>query len=396
VSSAIALLSLWLSPPALAFDYQVHGYASQGFVLSSGNNVFGESTKGSINYYEAALNGTLAPAPQLMVSAQEAIRDAGATDTGVPRLDYWLADYRPLSTRDGDLGLRIGKVKNPIGFFNDTRDEVFARPGILMPGVYDEEQGARNLLFAAPGAQLYGDAVWRNHSISLVGTWTRNRQLPASQKQLLIMGLDNIPYDVPVSHSWNARLVDSIDAGRIVLAYSHFYTRFDVVTSPATQIYANVDTRIEVFSARYNASRWDLIAEYAMYPQRTFLSVPNPVPPPSTQSQLSRQVGDSGYLQADYRIDSHWTTSIRFDATFGDQSDRSGREFANANPGSEPAALFAYDGMAAVNWRYSRRLGLWAEFHRFYGFATIQSLDNQGRVPADHWSLFMLMIDYQV
>jgi hypothetical protein len=338
----------------------------------------------------------MAPAPQLIVSAQVAIRDAGATDTGVPRLDYWLADYRPLSTPDGDLGLRTGKVKNPIGFFNDTRDEIFARPGILMPGVYDDQQGTRNLLFAAPGAQFYGDAVWGKHSVSLVGTWTRNRQLPGSQKELLITGLNGIPFDIPVTDSWNARLMDSIDGGRIVLAYSHFYARFNLVTAPATQIYADFDVRIEVFSARYNASRWDLLAEYALYPQRTFLSIPNPAPPPPAQAQLSRQVGDSGYLQTDYRIDPHWTASLRFDTTFGNQSDRSGREYARANPGFDPNTLFSYDGMAAANWKYNRHWGLWAEFHRFYGSAIIQPMDNQGRVPADHWSLFMLMIDYHI
>ena len=32
-----------------ALEYQLHGYAAQGFALSSGNNVFGNSTDGSLS-----------------------------------------------------------------------------------------------------------------------------------------------------------------------------------------------------------------------------------------------------------------------------------------------------------------------------------------------------------
>jgi len=43
--AAPALLGVCLS--AAAVDYQVHGYAAQGFVYSDDNNVFGKSSDGS-------------------------------------------------------------------------------------------------------------------------------------------------------------------------------------------------------------------------------------------------------------------------------------------------------------------------------------------------------------
>ena len=56
----------------------------------------------------------------------EAIRDAGISDDGSARLDYALADYRLLSEATAQAGLRAGKVKNALGFYNETRDVVWA------------------------------------------------------------------------------------------------------------------------------------------------------------------------------------------------------------------------------------------------------------------------------
>src|ERR1700726_3577650 len=88
------LVGLVVSSSASAIDYQIHGYAAQGFVLSSGNNFFGTSTDGSFDYYEAGLNAELQVRSNLLFAAQGAIRAAGITDTGRPRLDYALMDYR--------------------------------------------------------------------------------------------------------------------------------------------------------------------------------------------------------------------------------------------------------------------------------------------------------------
>ncbi len=51
--------------PALLLDYQVHGYAAQGFVYTDDNNFFGESSEGSFDYYEAGLNASVQVHPRL-------------------------------------------------------------------------------------------------------------------------------------------------------------------------------------------------------------------------------------------------------------------------------------------------------------------------------------------
>jgi hypothetical protein len=391
----LVLLSLFVARPAAALDYQVHGYAAQGFVLSGGNNVFGDSTHGSINYYEAGINGSVQPRPDLLFAAQAAIRDAGITDNGVPRLDYALADYRFLSALDANAGLRVGWVKNTIGFYNETRDVIFTRPGILLPSGYGENQGTRSLLFAAPGAQLYTSTALGEHELSLTGTFSRNRGLSESQKQLLV-DLEGVPFNLHIRDSWNAQIMDSIDGGRWQIAYSHFYARFVLAADPQfvqdygtlADISGNIDVDLNFFSLRYNARKFSITSEYVLNTNKDFV----------TQGGVPALVStihpDSLYLQGEYRLSPAWHLMARIDTNFQNQGDRSGREYAAAHPGTDPASRFAYDFTAGVNWQYGRHWGAWAEFHRIYGTSTVQSLDNVGRVPDDHWSLFMLMIGY--
>ncbi len=47
-------------------------------------------------------------------------------------------------------------MKNPLGFYNDTRDVPFTRPSILLPqSIYFDR--TRKLAIAADGVHLYGE-----------------------------------------------------------------------------------------------------------------------------------------------------------------------------------------------------------------------------------------------
>ena len=221
----LALLSTAVES-AWSVDYQFHGYADQGLLWSSDNDYFGHSTIGSLDYYELGLNGTIALRPELLVSAQGAIRAAGATFTGRPRLDYALADYRFLNAERYSAGVRVGKVKNPAGFFNETRDDVFTRPSILLPAAYGDNQNQRDLIYGGPGGQVYGDLTVRNHEISVIGTVGTNHHLTQAETDLLAsltFAGNRVPLDLQIVDSWNFQIMDSIDNGRWQFAYSHFF-----------------------------------------------------------------------------------------------------------------------------------------------------------------------------
>jgi hypothetical protein len=390
-ASPALLLSLLGCASAWAFDYQVHGYAAQGFVLSSDDNFFGHSTSGSLDYYEAGLNAEVQLLPNLLFSAGGAIRAAGITDTGRPRLDYALVDYRLLSGIDtnagfdANAGLRIGKVKNTVGFFNETRDVIFTRPGILLPSVYGDNQNQRDLVFAAPGAQLYGNLIWGNQEISLVGTASSNRGVSQAEDRLLVTL--SVPFSLRIEDSWNAQVMDSIDNGRWQFGVSAFYGRFIltalVPTAPAEPLDGRFGVGLYVFSARYNAEKFGLIAEYAINPNKDLLTLAG------TTLQNSQTIADTGYLQGDYRITARWGVMARLDAAF-----RDGQAYAQANPGTDPASRYGYDFTVGLNWRYGQHWGIWGEYHLIDGTDSVQPLQNQGRRLADHWSMLMLMAGY--
>lgn len=384
---SVALAAICFSGSAGAIDYQIHGYAAQGFVLSSHNDFFGDSTDGSFDYYEAGINAAVQVQPNLSFAVQAAIRDAGISDDGTLRLDYAVADYRLLSEANVQTGFRAGKVKNSLGFYNETRDVVFTRPSILLPSVYSDNQNQRSLIFTSPGAQVYGGTVVGQHELTFTGTVNAERDVRESDERLLVSL--SVPSDLRIGDSWNLQLMDSIDGGRWQFAYSYFAGQFRLSTAPEIDLVGRFDVDLNVFSARYNAERFTVTAEYVLIDndnRLTFMGTP---------FLHQRAAADSGYLQAEYRVGSAWTLMARMDGFYHDRHDRSGHDFAAANPGADRRSRFSHDFTIGVNWRPDEHWGVWAEHHWINGTATLQSLENPPPVREQRWSMLMLMVGYK-
>lgn len=384
---AAALAAICFGAPASAIDYQVHGYAAQGFVLSSHNDFFGDSTDGSFDYYEAGINAAVQVHPNLSFAAQAAIRDAGISDDGSLRLDYAVADYRLISESSIQAGLRAGKVKNSLGFYNETRDVVFTRPSILLPTVYGDNQNQRSLIFTSPGAQLYGGSVIGQHELTFTGTVNAERDVRKSDERLLVTL--TVPFDLRIGDSWNLQLMDSIDGGRWQFAYSRFSGQFRMSTAPELQLTGRFDVDLDVFSARYNTERFTVTAEYAQVDNDNRLTLMG------SPFLHQRVAADSGYFQVEYRLRPSWTLMARMDGSYSDRHDRSGRDFAAANPGVDRRTRFSHDFTIGFNWRPDQHWGLWAEHHWINGTATLQALENPPPVREQRWSMLMLMVGYR-
>ena len=147
-------LVLWLGlcHPALAFEvfegFQVHGFLSQGYFLTSNhNNLFGDSTHGgSLGFTEIGVNVSWVPRPDVQLAIQGLSRRAGGAAEGEPELDFALLDYAAVETADRRLGARVGRVRLPFGLYNDARDVPFTRPSILLP---------QSIYFNGPASWLF-------------------------------------------------------------------------------------------------------------------------------------------------------------------------------------------------------------------------------------------------
>ena len=132
-------------------NIQIHGYAAQGFLYTTHNNIlYTNSSDGSPSWTEAVLNVSSVPTPKLRVAVQARYYLLGDTGNAIV-LDWAAADYK-VNER---FGVRFGKVKTPWGLFNETQDIDPSYMWALLPQpVYDVT--TRNADLAHYGGVAYG------------------------------------------------------------------------------------------------------------------------------------------------------------------------------------------------------------------------------------------------
>ena len=133
-------------------DVVMHGFLAEGYMKSDGNNFLTAQTgAGTFQDVDGALNIATDLTDNLHVGAQIYVRDIGRLGGGRPQLDWAYADYK---VKDW-LGFRAGKVKTPLGLYNDTQDMEFLHPWVLLPqSMYPTT--LRSLTIAHTGGDIYG------------------------------------------------------------------------------------------------------------------------------------------------------------------------------------------------------------------------------------------------
>ncbi len=144
--------------------FQVHGFASQGFIHTDNNNwlTLNTSHTGSGQFTDFGANISVQVTHKLRIGGQIYDRNLGQLGRWHPSLDWAYADYRFQPW----FGVRGGKVKTPLGLYNDTQDLDFLHPFVLLPqSVYPTD--LRESTIAHTGGDLYGTIRLRNSLGSL-------------------------------------------------------------------------------------------------------------------------------------------------------------------------------------------------------------------------------------
>jgi hypothetical protein len=368
---------------------QVHGFATQGYLNSTGNNnVFGNSSQdgGTFGFREVGLNASIQLRPDLLISAQGLHRHAGYGSQDI-RLDYGLIDYKAYSSENSQFGIRLGRIKNPFGFYNETRDVAHTRPSIMLPqSIYFDR--TRNLAMAADGGHVYGETrTSKGDFFYQFGVAMPIVSGPPTTEAALL-GSDrsgHLTSDV----SYIGRGIYEYDGGRVRLAVSGAQT--NVGYSPGAAFPSDVRagaiqfTPI-VFSAQYNAERWSLTSEYAIrHVEYSKFGV--------AAFDSINMTGESYYFQGIYRFTPKWEGVIRYDALYTNRADRSGKDYAAAHPTGTSYSRFAKDITSGIRWNVTPSFMLAAEHHYVNGTAWLAPLDNSGAGTiagnhAQHWHLF--------
>ncbi len=151
----LALFAFSASPaPAQSLDdlsIQIHGFATQSFVLSARNNWNTlDTSDGSAAWTEAVVNITAQPESRLRIGVQARYLLLGTLNNAVA-LDWADADYKV----DERFGVRVGKVKTPAGLLNETQDVDPGHLWVLLPSsIY--AIASRNSVLSHYGGVGYG------------------------------------------------------------------------------------------------------------------------------------------------------------------------------------------------------------------------------------------------
>lgn len=369
--------------------FQLHGFASQTLVQTTENRWFGNSTATSFDFTELGVNASLRLTPRLLLSGQLLSRRSGVMNDGTPALDYGLLDFTPVATPAWRISLRAGRLKNPLGLYNETRDVPFTRPGIFLPQVVYQDR-VRNLMLSTDGAMLYGEHTGAAGSLSITlgyGQAVLDQNVETSFLNLDWPGRLRVGTNTALISAWYAT-----PEQRLRLGLSGIRLGFDFVPNRramATLADGEIDVLIWIASAQYNTERWTLSAEYSGLP--IDWSGFGPLFP-----DLS-VISEGFYFQGSYRPRPDLELMLRFENGVADREDRSGARFSRAASGMVPPHFGFTQGVTAgLRWDFSPHWMLRAEYGYYDGAYVLSQRENPNLADQErYWNLFALSLSYR-
>ncbi len=384
----------WQDPFAKLSSYlpeslQIHGFLSQGYIKTNTNNFFGHSSNmGSLDFREIGINGSWRPLPNLQLALQVVSRTAGATDDGNLRIDFGLLSYTAISTPEDVWGIRLGRVVNPYGLYNDTRDMPFTRPSILLPqSVYIDNN--RQLALSSDGVQIFGEKHLPigDFFLQINGGWPRT-----TDPDLKADVARDLPGNMAGQLSYMGRLMYEYDGGRVRLGVTGGEVNAGFQPKAQKNVLGaqpgNFSLQPLVLSAQYNAEAWSLTSEWVLRqltkPGFGFFPAVN-------------VTGEAWYVQGTYRFAPNLEAFARYDVMYWNSGDRNGKEMAlKLGDPSLSHWQFAKDIATGVRWDVTPSIMLRAEYHYINGTAWLSSLENHPPDNADqHWQMFAASVSFR-
>jgi hypothetical protein len=149
----LLLVSALSAQDSGVFDkLQIHGFVTQGLLFSSSNNYLtAKSSDGSLDWTEGAINFSQSITENLRVGIQLHTLRLGALGKQKVDVDWAYGDYK-VNER---FGVRAGKVKTPLGLYNDTQDIDPLHVWALLPqSLYPVDN--KSVYLAHSGVDAYG------------------------------------------------------------------------------------------------------------------------------------------------------------------------------------------------------------------------------------------------
>jgi hypothetical protein len=336
---------------------QVHGFFSQGFMFSTGNNYMTmPTTDGSFAFTDGGLNVSAQINDKLRVGAQGYSRSIGRLGAGHVTLDWAFADYH----WNDHLGVRAGKVKTVFGLYTDTQDLEFLHTWALLPqSIYPLD--LRGTTIAHTGGDVYG-----SFSPKALGTLSYTAYVglsPNDHTDGYAVGLTDLGVNVTklagtikgVDLKWNTPLSGLLLGTGYLLTPQHFDS---VNASSGESVRVDLDRRLAIFSAQYMRGAWRLDAEYSRQTSVVGLSDPSGLSGPPVQFSLDQR---AWYIASAYRV----SKSFEFGGYYSQFSPND--NFARMYLDLPASASYLHDPALTVRFDFKTHWDVKVEAHRITG-----------------------------
>lgn len=321
------IIAAWAYPAAAndASDIDIHGFISQGYLTSSEYNYLAHNSKnGSFEYNEVGINFSKQLSDRLHVGMQFFSRDLGDVSNNKVHLDWAYGDYQFTEW----LGLRVGRIKLPMGLYNEIRDMDMLRTSIVLPqGIYNDFE--RDEVIAINGAGLHGNVNMKavggleyQFNIGVINTDLKNGFDKIAEEDMA--GLATVNGDnIDNGTTYNGALRWETPLPGLKLSYTNTYQ--ESVTVPV--LVAGVDEEpeskgevtTEVYSAEYTWDNLVLAGEYMTRKVTGSMTVAGITFPMD-------KINEGYYLTATYRFNDLFSLGVYYEEYFPDNDDKDGDE----------------------------------------------------------------------
>ena len=371
-------------------DWQAHGFVSQGYTLTSQYNTFGHSRgSGSLDFTEIGVNVLGHIKPNLLIAAQGLYRNTGGSDQEGFRLDFANLDYHMSIGEQATAGVRLGRVKNPFGLYNDTRDVVWTRPGVFVPqSVYFDSLALRQPMISSDGGVLYGRYAVGDHALTteLVVSEPQDNSGGAIE---FLTGIPNANGAMGGRPMFVGRMGYEWLEGRFRLLFSVVDLDRDFKSGTPGVPSGNIKAFYPLTSVQLNLEDWTLTGEYGQVATERSGFVPG--------GEVMENTSESFYVQAQYRFMPNWSGLLRYDSFTANINDRGGDRSA-ALTGLPKHSFYARDLTVGLRWEFVRDWLVVSEYHSVWGTAWLSPADNPDlgqRTGPERWDMFALMLSYR-
>ena len=363
---------------------KLNTHISQGYTRSTDNNFHGNSEKsnGSFAMREFGLNASTNLSSSLFAAGQILARNTGQDDDEDLSLDYALIDYTHSPAATKSFGFRLGRIKNPLGFYNETRDVAFTRPSVILPqSIYFDR--TRDLSLSADGLHVYSKTQF-NTEITL-GLLEPRIDKKSTTTSLLGSSASG-ELESNTGNVWNI----THEQSAFTLTYSGAALELDY--NPPThlnQSAGSIKFLVNILSFQYDNEFLSITSEYADR-RFKFHNLETLLP-------YKKLNGESYYLQLTAFISPRLKSYIRYDVLYSNKDDRSGKKFEQLTLGTRPRySQFAKDWTLGIRWHINRHWMINLEHHWIDGTAWLPIQNNP--IPNEterKWRLFAAIISFR-